>query len=264
MLNGGRVMLMVGLLGLATAVAHADTLPIGDHAQAKLLGVHSGQTVSFSYKHPTSSGWTTTTFTDFAGEYAWAPAAGSDNPWPLNQPFESFCVDLNEFVRVGSTYDYTIKTLESSPNPDPGSPAGMGTARANALRRLWWQYRSDVEVGTTDQRNIKAAAFQLSVWEIVFESPTVTPGLPSFNLATGTFQLLTSTTNYNSILSKTVTYLTAASNLSGFGESNLVVLSMPNGQDQLVVMRVPASAFGGTMLLGVLAGLRKSRRKSVA
>lgn len=263
MFNGGRVILAIGLLSLAAFTARADTLPIGDNAQAKLLGVHSGQTVSIVYTRPTSSGTTTTTITDFAGEYAWAPAAGSDNPWPLNQPFESFCVDLNEYVKVGNTYNYTIKTLESSPNPDPGSPSGMGTARADALRRLWWQYRADVEIGTTDQKNIKAAAFQLAIWEIVFETPTLTSGLPSFNLATGSLQLLSSTANYNSILSKTVTYLSAASNLSGTGEPMLVVLSMPNGQDQLVVMPVPASALGGTMLLGVVAGLRKSRRKPV-
>jgi hypothetical protein len=264
MWNGVRFVLSVLVLAAAGPLARADTLHIGEEALVTLTGVHAGvKSMTFHYG--------STTITDFVGEYAWKPSTTpTNNPWPLNQPFESFCVDLNEFVQLNHSYDYTIQTVESSPNPDPGSPTvGMGTARADALRRLWGTYRTGAQ-----NDDLKAAAFQMAIWEIVFETPTQS-SLPTLDVRSGTFKMDTGsstagnlsgqTISWNSIATEANTYLyNVFYSIGTKAESNLVVLSMPGGQDQLVVMPIPAAAYGGTLLLGVLGGFRKARRRLVA
>jgi hypothetical protein len=264
MWNGVRFVLAVSILSAAGPLAGADTLHIGEHAQVTLVGVNAGvKSMTFHYGGAT--------ITDFVGEYAWKPATTpSTNPWPLNQPFESFCVDLNEFVQLNRTYDYTIKTLETSPNPDPQSPAGMGADRADALRRLWGTYRAGAQ--TNDMR---AAAFQMAIWEIVFETtPSLNNPLPKLDVTKGSLYMDTigsvtgksgASITLSSIATEANKYLYNVYNSIGTSyEPNLVVLSMPNGQDQLVVMPVPAAACGGTALLGLLAGFRRRRGQQLA
>ena len=258
MWNAVRLLSAGLILSLAGLSARADTLHLGETASVTLVGTGLGATISFHYG--------TTWITDFAGEYKWQPAAGSNNPWPLNQPFTSFCVDLNEYIRLNNTYNYVLKSLESSPYPDPQtSNTGMGTDRANALRRLWGTDRADV---TT---NVKAAAFQMAIWEIVFEYPA-SAGLPlsSMNVTGGNFYMDVTDTDstkqalWQSIANQANAYLAAAWAPTAKYEPMLAVMSLNGAQDQLVVMPLPASACGGAVLFGALAALRTARRRPTA
>jgi hypothetical protein len=236
---------------------------VGEQAKVTLEGTHSGISgLTFHYG--------SRTITAFAGEYAWIAAAGSHNPWPLNQSFESFCVDLNDSVAKGGTYTYTLKTLDSSPNPYPENPTGggMGAVRADALRRLWGTYRADV---TAD--NIKAAAFQMAIWEIIFDTTHI-PGagtLPAQTMSVmnqdGAFYMEygnSSSTSYK-VAAKANFYLSNLYQSFSKIETNLAVMSCGNDvQDQLVVMPMPAAACGGLLLFGVTAGMKRTRRQQVA
>ena len=254
MWNAVRLLSAGLILSLAGLSARADTLHLGETASVTLVGTGLGATISFHYG--------TTWITDFAGEYKWKPATGSNNPWPLNQPFTSFCVDLNEFIHLNSTYNYVLKSLETSPNPDPQSTGGMGTARADAIRRLWGTDRADV---TT---NVKAAAFQMAIWEIVFEYPA-TQGLPlsSMDVTKGNFYMdvtdadSTKQALWVSIANQANAYLAAAWAPTAKYEPMLAVMSLAGAQDQLVVMPLPATACSGAVLFAALAGLRTARRR---
>jgi hypothetical protein len=237
--------------------AHADSvIPVS----MDFNGVGYGQNVTVQVQFLGSS--TYSTVSGRAGVYKWSGIAG--NPWPLNHNFESFCIDLKQVVNTSTTQTFTLKALENAPDPDPNpstSVTGMGVDRANMLRRLWAAHRTDVV------SDITATAFQIAIWEIVFERKPNYDDAPDYfdvRSAYGSFYLDTHTANYSSITYKANLWLQDALNENGRMEPMLMALSSPTFQDQLVVMPVPASAFGGTMLLGVLAGLRKPRRKSVA
>jgi hypothetical protein len=133
--------------------AHADSVvPVN----MKFTGVGYGQNVTVTVD-------TTHQVSGYAGIYKWAGLAG--NPWPLDHAFESFCIDLKQAVNTGVAQPYTLKELEDAPTPDPNPTGvtGMGQVRADMLRRLWGEHRDDVATAIT------ATAFQLAIWEIVFE-----------------------------------------------------------------------------------------------
>jgi len=95
-------------------------------------------------------------------------------PW-IAGDFFSFCIERTQDVYFGRTYDYTTQVLEKS--PDPGT-TGMGSAKANQIRRLWAiVINGDGDAGVnqlnpTDAatRNKRNAAFQQAIWFIVDES----------------------------------------------------------------------------------------------
>lgn len=86
----------------------------------------------------------------------------------------SFCIDLNEYIYPSAPAGpnhYDIISLADAPNYASGS-APMGTAKANAIARLWRMYvNADANEFVDDPVNAstKNAALQLAIWEIEFE-----------------------------------------------------------------------------------------------
>ncbi len=76
----------------------------------------------------------------------------------------AFCIDLRQGVSSSvETYDLTV--LGDAPL-DGGSPySPMGTMKADAIGELWGEHFDEI-----DGRSAYAAAFQLAIWEIIFEN----------------------------------------------------------------------------------------------
>lgn len=82
---------------------------------------------------------------------------GHDADW-ISHSFVSFCIQRNQNVYFGGTYDFTTSALDKAPIPG----AAMGIGAANQIRRLWAADR-----GSLGNDNIKNAAFQEAIWKIL-------------------------------------------------------------------------------------------------
>jgi len=215
-------------LSCAAPAARADSLKI------KALGPTAlGQSVSIT--HP-SSGGSPTTYGGFAGFYAWEKQSG-DGPI-ANGTFQTFCIELTENFSTGSVH--TVQYANPQDAPDPGNPLAtvghMGLAKANLLSELFGRFFAAVDTAK------EAAAFQVAVWEIVFDT--------GLKLGAGQGQVYVNNAGhlaadkYGGIAQS---YLDA---LDGTGpHTHLLALSKVGFQDQIVPNPVPAPP--GLVLAGI-------------
>jgi hypothetical protein len=195
------------------------------------------------------------TVSSYAGVYmldksnASGPEAGL---WPDGtRTIASFCMDLKQHSSSQST-TYTVLPVESGPVPF----GPMGTAKADYLRELWGRYFDPSWVGNgpfTYQQNQAAEAFEICVWEIIYED------LPSFptlwDVTTGKLDVKSSTVDYS--LANTWLH-----NLDGTGpKANLRCLSSESKQDFLAAVSVPEPVTIVLTLLGL--PIYAIRRRSV-
>src|SRR5688572_5663803 len=147
------------------------------------------------------------------GTYAGIPLAG--------QKFDAFCLEPDQEIPSGANVAYTVVDLASAP-PDGATGGVMGAAKADQISELWGRFRT--AIGTD---GVKAAAFQLAIWEIVTDSGK--------DLAGGVFRADTSTAAGGTIANQAQAWLNA---VNGTGaKANL--LAMSSGVDQDQVFEVP-------------------------
>ena len=235
-------------------VACADSIDpwLGKTIDVKLTGVGPGQTVKLYYNGDTMNAG--------AGIYNWVPATGSDNKWPFDRAFQTFCIDIAQAVDPTSTF--LIKRLEESPvtkvpganNPAPGT--SMSFQQAEWLRELWGEHFHDLQTGTTTQQRRKATGFQLAIWEILFETSTYYS--PSLASGKGNLYVKSDTSDYSAIVSQANAYLASTfDNVTTGYADNLVALTNKYGQDHLAVVPLPPAVAGGLLLLGVVGARRR-------
>ena len=179
-----------------------------------------------------------------AGQINWTRTGGTQVGNPAGN-FATFCIELTQDVGY-SSYTFDVVNLQDAPNPGgSGVGLGMGLAKATDIRELWGRHYAEVVDNDT------ATAFQLAVWEIVYDD-----GLA---LNADSFQA-----RYP--VGPTPTYLTTAQNwldsLDGQGPMpTIMALSGEGIQDQIFFAHtpVPAAAWSGLALLAGL-GVRQYRR----
>ncbi len=174
----------------------------------------------------------------------------------LATDFTTFCVELNQFVTDTTTYAITAPS--QVPLPGVGSPTpglGMGPAKADLLSELWGTYRASA-TGAAGE-----AAFQIAVWEIVFEGPGSEGGPIVYDVNSGNFHTGSGNDStqlgYAKQAQKWIDDILA----NGGPHADLVGLSSPTAQDQITAVPVPSSL----LLLGMggvgLAGNAWRRRR---
>ncbi len=84
----------------------------------------------------------------------------------LDSPFVGYCIDLEDGVSTGNTHTWNVTDVASAPD----GQYTMGTGKALRLAELWGRYHGLVDTA------FKAAAFQLAVWEIVYEAEALQLG----------------------------------------------------------------------------------------
>lgn len=195
-----------------------------------------------------------------AGRYHWTGDAG--NPSPLNAAFRTYCIDFVQSMNFGQTINFTTGLLELSPRPNTvgsGNPTGgMGPAKADLVRRLWGGFEHTI--GTNNDR---AAAFQLSLWEIIYE-PTGSIG----SLLTGDMQVTNTSAAWVSIAHSWLSdVLNPQSEIAP--ATNLIALNSDSFQDQITIgpnppppgttVPVPPAFLAGAALIGATWARRRGR-----
>lgn len=142
------------------AVAFATALPA-------LAGLSGSVTATYRGSHYSPGNINVKVYGDgISGSrlYAWesrfnnvqgATGAAAD----LSSTFTGYCIDLEDEIRTGQTHTWDIVDLQDAPD----GAYIMGDDRADRIRELWGRFHSAVDTA------IEAAAFQISVWEIIYE-----------------------------------------------------------------------------------------------
>jgi hypothetical protein len=81
-------------------------------------------------------------------------------------PEWGFCIEMQYSTSGYQTYN--IKDLQDAPLTGGIGGLPMGSTKADFIRELWANHIADTQVGGA-AGNTNAAAFQLAVWEIVYE-----------------------------------------------------------------------------------------------
>ena len=127
--------------------------------------------------------WQTTN----VGQLTWTNASGDAREAGLPASFTTFCIDGLQTVLPGATTTFTDFSTALNANPSGGTTSAMGVDRANLLTQFWNQFGpADNVAGFSNATD--AAAFQLAVWEIIYDATPAGNGM-AFDLAAGTFQV---------------------------------------------------------------------------
>jgi hypothetical protein len=192
--------------------------------------------------HPYDTSW----YTGFTGQFELTYS--NMTPPTLGLLPDAFCIEV-QTISVGGTYPYSVRDAFDAPIPDgPADTNGgpMGIPKAEALEELWGRFHDQVN------SNVTAAAFQLAVWEIIFEDLYVqTP--PGWNVLSGKFEARDDTGDPHSAIVQANTWL---GQINGQGPK-VQLYGLTNGSAQDFLVPEPATAC--ILGLGALSLLRRKR-----
>lgn len=217
------------------------------------LGSVYGESVSYTLGSNATKGTT-------AGRFNWTrltddPATPAFNeagtfaldPTPAGDLFYAFCIDLSQTVGIGGTYEFEVKTnladgRDSAPYPTLGPSIAANLAKF--LGAVFPSFGGSLST-------VEAAALQIAIWEIIYETPT-----NAFNVASGNISF----SNNANALSTATNYLNTFSTFNGASATGLHSLNNANSQDQIIQIpgnpnleEIPEPGTYALMGIGLLA-----------
>jgi hypothetical protein len=265
----GALAVVCGMM--ATSAAQAESISAQLATPTLSPGLTSGLYVTFVGGTPTSQVNT--------GQINWKVTATDNTDYTVGEKFSTYCIQGEQYVTTGQTYNYSIVGLGSTGQPEGGTDAGvLDSTAAMQIQGLVNSYFADAGVvdGSYDA-NQTAAAFQLAIWEIEYDGgsggETFTSGGSTNFFGSG--DGLVRATGVGSEASGAVTLAnywlnhftkaTAVSSLalvSGNAQDQLIC-NVPSGSGQQSSVPLPAAFPAGAALLAGMFGARKLRRKAV-
>ena len=232
------------------AVAVAVSLVLASGAMAGTYGTVSTNLVSIGPALTMSS-----MIQPYDGSSWYTGATGQFNLQLTNPPValnpQAFCIEV-ETIRVGGTYTMNVVDPRDAPiNAGPADQSGgpMGVAKANYLREFWALAFPSVT------NNVTGAAFQLGVWEIVFEDLPTTPPT-GWDVTVGKFKARDDGGNTTLAITQANTWLAL---VDGTGpKATLYGLSNAGVQDMIVS---PEPATLALLALGGVGMLARRRHR---
>mgnify|MGYP006293167773 CR=1 FL=1 len=127
-----------------------------------------GQNVTVNYngdRGSTISGQATV-----AGRFQWSVNSGSAGNFGAGDTMYTFCTEITEYVQQGNSYNYDEMSLGNLPTPPDNELEPMGGFRAGLMSELYSNHFFEAAgLNGHSFNNQKAAAFQLAVWEVVYQ-----------------------------------------------------------------------------------------------
>lgn len=190
-------------------------------------------------------------FNTSAGAFNWTAKSASKSPadeafyntYDVGDSVITFCVELDQHVSPNNDYTYQLVSLESVPSPGTVAGGGMSGIKANYIRELFGRFYENV-----DNSPLEAAAFQLSIWEIV------TDNVGAWDLDSGVVRELNNSAaraQAESWLGQLTGDVNQFYGNPDFANKEIFGLTSSNRQDQIVLINTPVPA---TALLGILGG----------
>jgi hypothetical protein len=191
-----------------------------------------------------------------AGHYNFAIQPGSSVTAPgitdsSGLPTTGFCIEM-QYSTTSSYKWYDLVALSDAPvSAYPNNDSlPMGAAKATDLAKLWAAHYNDTIGSNTD-----AAAFQLAVWEIVYENAsswnvTSTSDVTNGFKATGNSAALNLANTWLGELANG-DYVAVAPNLAAYSNATY--------QDYMVQVPAPGAILLGMMGLGLVGWIRKRK-----
>lgn len=230
----------------AIAATAACSGALADTVDVRYVGTGQGRVIKYDFNGSRKN--------VFAGQLKHNFSNGTGVASQLSGDILTFCTDLTEYVSRSSRSFELV-----DPQFAPGDP--MGLNRANALRDLFG-FAGGQQLSRTVDRDY-AAAFQLAVWEIVYDFNDA-QGRSSLDIESGAFE---SYKRDGSQLSSAIRgHLGDLFDAigTGAGRSNgmdLFAVVNDGSQDQLVeIPAVPLPPAGGLAFAGLLGAATMRRR----
>lgn len=251
-------------LGAGACAAAAMTFQASADLTLELQGTAFGTRQQVAYN--TSNLWNETSSSDTfyqlkTVQYIWQDLDGS-----IPGNIQTYCLQLYQGVDIGSTYDFALTPIVDSPTSPP-VPGPMGEQRAEIIQDLYARNIDPVHGGIMDTTDgdIVASALQMVIWEITHERFTATTAagmVTQMTLDMGAFQWNgqgNQSPEIETEIALAATEMISALGMGGFQSADLVGLTNPEAQDQ--VMQIPAPA-AACLLTGLLTGAVRRRRRT--
>jgi hypothetical protein len=253
-----KLAMNLAVIGLAAVVAQSASA-----ASLYLSSVSPNASMTVTF--PGLSAQTT----PYVGQINWtfdrsdlANNAGLDAILPGNT-VSTFCIEGTQDVYINqtSTFANIFSNIALAPQDNVGSLFEMGSGKATALNQFW-----DAYYGQASLNNVNAAAFQLGIWEILYDGS-------STDLTSGNF-IAAPTADADSInaFNEAGIWLSNYTTVVPAVHYDLYALSDCNLQDQLFGVvdppsggsptPLPAALPAGLALIGALGLGRKLRARS--
>ena len=235
-----RIIALVSVAVILVLAAGASASMYGT-VQVQFLNVSPGQSISTMIHPYDTTSWYTGPTGQFNLSYLTTP--------PVLLYPQASCIEV-QTISGGGIYWYDVVDPSDVPVPDGPYDQGqgpMGVAKADYLREFWALAFGSVT------NNVTAAAFQLGVWEIVFEDLPTTPPT-GWDVTTGRFETLLDA-NSSAAITQANAWLAS---VDGVGpKATLYGLRSNSAQDMIVSPEPATLAFLGLGSIGLLVRRRR-------